>query len=111
MTMLLYPTPEGAVATLRYEASRENLQECEARIFLEKLLTAQPCPLPAELAKKCQDVLDARTRWHRILSAWQSIDLNSTRKLAMFWAYSGWEERSAELYRCAAEAAKATAAK
>ena len=106
MTLLLYPTPEGAVATLRYEATRENLQECEARIFLERVLTARPCPLPTALARKCQDVLDRRTRWHRVLSAWQTIDLNSTRKIASLWAYSGWEGRSAELYRCAAEAAE-----
>jgi hypothetical protein len=110
MTLLLYPTPDGAVATLRYEATRENLQECEARVFLERLLTAEPCALPAELAKKCQEVMDERTRWHRILSAWQTIDLNSTKKIGRSWAYSGWEERSAELYRCAAEAAKAIGA-
>ena len=109
MTLLLYPSAEGPVATLRYEATRENMQECEARIFLEKLLTAEPCPLPPTLAKQCQDVLDTRTRWHRVLSAWQTIDLNSTRQVANAWAYSGWEERSADLYRAAAAAAKAVA--
>jgi hypothetical protein len=111
MTLLLYPSREGPVATLRYEATRENIQECEARIFLEKLLSAEPCPLPAGLAKQCQDVLDTRTRWHRVLSAWQTIDLNSTRHVADVWAYSGWQDRSADLYRCAAAAAKAVAGK
>jgi len=104
MTLLLYPTADGAAATLRYEAVRENIQECEARIFLEKLLTSRPCPLPAGLAKRCQDVLDARTRWHRILSCFSCADPRYFQDVSALWAYSGWEERSAELYRCAAAA-------
>jgi len=97
---LLYPGPNGAVPTLRYENVRENIQECEARIFLEKLLLAKK--LPAEVAKKCLEVLDERTRWERLQGVgWSSIS----------WPYSGWEERTVKLYRAAAEAAKAVAAK
>ena len=95
---LLYPGPEGAEPTLRFEMVRENIQECEARIFLEKLLLAKR--LPAELAKRCQDVLDERTRWERMQGVgWSSIS----------WPFSGWEERTAKLYRAAAEAAKSLA--
>ena len=97
---LLYPGPNGPVPTLRYVMLRENIQECEARIFLEKLLTAKPCPVPEEVAKKCQAVLDERTRWHR-------VQLRVSGEARLFWAYSGWEARSAALYRAAAEAAKA----
>ncbi len=96
---LLYPGPEGAVPTLRFEMVRENIQECEARIFLEKLLTAKPCPLPAELARKCQDILDERTRWHRVQGSCVEANLACP--------YSGWEERTAKLYEAAAEAVKA----
>ncbi|KKK83996.1 hypothetical protein LCGC14_2787790, partial [marine sediment metagenome] len=35
---LFYPDPSGAAPTVRYELIRENIQECEARIFLEKVL-------------------------------------------------------------------------
>ena len=92
MTLLLYPTADGAAATLRYEAVRENIQECEARIFLEKLLTSQPCPLPTDLAKRCQDVLDARTRWHRVLSCFSCADPRYFQDVSTLWVYSGWAQ-------------------
>jgi len=96
---LLYAGPDGPEPTARYQMMRENVQECEARIHLEKLLTAKPCPLPAGVAKRCQDVLDERTRWHRTLKmAGESF---------LSWPHSGWEARSAKLFAAAAEAAKA----
>ena len=49
---LLYPGPDGPVPTVRYQMLRENIQECEARIFLEKLLLESPSRLPADLAAK-----------------------------------------------------------
>ena len=80
---------------------RENIQECEARIFLEKLLTEKPPRLPAGLAARAQDVLDERTRWHRL----QGIAAESV----ISWPYSGWEDRALKLFQTAAEAAKAVA--
>ncbi len=80
---------------------RENLQECEARIFLEKLLLESPSRLPADLAKKIQTMLDERTRWHRLLM--HSAGAESS----ISWPYSGWESRSAELYEAAAQAKRA----
>jgi len=96
---LLYPGADGAVPTLRFENVRENIQECEARIFLEKLLVAKR--LPAGLAKKCQDMLDERTRWERLQGVGSQAHIS--------WPYSGWERRTAKLYQTAAEAAKALA--
>lgn len=78
---------------------QENIQECEARIFLEKRLVAKPPRLPADLATMCQAVLDERTRWHRL----QGV----ARGTSIAWPYSGWEARTAALYQAAAEAAKA----
>jgi len=98
---LFYPGPGGAVPTLRYQLIRENIQECEARIFLEKLLTADPCPLPQPLARKCRQVLDERTRWHRIGYSLSTGDVNT------FWAYSGWQERTRKLFEVAGEAVRA----
>jgi len=58
---LFGPGPDGPVSTVRFENALENNQESEARIFIEKALLAKDNPLPAELAKRCQDVLDERT--------------------------------------------------
>lgn len=98
---LLYPGPRGAVPTVRFEMIRENIQECEARIFLEKLLLAKPLRLPAELAKRIQGVLDERTRWQRLQRGYFNPGL--------CWPYSGWQQRTIKLYECAAQAARAIA--
>jgi hypothetical protein len=84
---------------------RENIQECEARIFLEKLLLESPLRLPTDLAAKAQAVLDERTRWHRVLM------LNPAPESAISWPYSGWEARTVQLYEAAAEAALAISRK
>ncbi|KPK78917.1 MAG: hypothetical protein AMJ81_14425 [Phycisphaerae bacterium SM23_33] len=76
---------------------RENIQECEARIFVEKLLLEKPPGLGEQLAGKCQDLLDERTRWHRT----QALAAES----CISWPYSGWEARRAKLFDAAAEAA------
>ena len=94
---LLYPGPDGPVPTVRYQMMRENIQECEARIFLEKLLLEKPPGLGEPLAGKCQDLLDERTRWHRT----QALAAES----CISWPYSGWEARRAKLFDAAAEAA------
>jgi hypothetical protein len=98
---LLYPGPDGPVPTARYQMMRENIQECEARIFLEKLLTEQPSRLPADLARRLQDLLDERTRWHRLL------DPEHCPESSISWPASGWEARRLRLFEAAAEAAKA----
>lgn len=98
---LLYPGPDGPVASVRYQMLRENIQECEARIFLEKLLLESPSRLPPNLSAKVQAMLDERTRWHRMLM------LNPAPESAISWPYSGWETRAFQLYEVAAEAAQA----
>ncbi len=55
------PGPSGSVRTERSEQVRQGIQECEARVIIEKALLAKK--LPPQLAKKCQEVLDQRT-WH-----------------------------------------------
>ncbi|MFH1022039.1 MAG: glycoside hydrolase domain-containing protein [Planctomycetota bacterium] len=55
----------GAVPTVRSEMIRENAQEIEARVFIEKALLdeAKKATLGADLAKRCQDALDERIRY------------------------------------------------
>jgi len=104
---LLYPAPDGAAPTLRYELVRENMQECEARIFLEKqLILKKMCPLSPALKARAQAVLDERTRWHRL-----NYKFHGRGDAAVSWPCSGWEERAIRLYEAAAAAAKELAKK
>lgn len=56
---LLAPGADGAVATRRYEMMREGLQECEARIFIDKALTDRALreKLGETLARQCEQML------------------------------------------------------
>jgi hypothetical protein len=108
---------------------REGLQETEARILLESVLTdpVQLKKLPARLAAKAQEVLDARVRALRPDVEQQTTAgfLNNPRPLldgfgfnglytplfsAIFQQWymaSGWQERSEQLFTVAAEVAEA----
>ena len=58
----LAPGPEGPVATARYEHFREGVQECEARIAIEQVLSepALRAKLAGDLAQRAQALLDER---------------------------------------------------
>ena len=76
---LLAPALEGPVATARLENLREGVQECEARIFIERALldSAPRKQLGDELAQQCRELLDERQRamWKTIWS--NEEELNS----------------------------------
>jgi hypothetical protein len=93
-TDLFAPGPDGPVTTIRFENAREGNEEAEARVFIEKALLAKK--LPAELAKRCQDLLDERANVLRI---------NGARHRAL--GLLDWQDKSRRLFRLAAEAAKA----
>lgn len=61
---LLAPGPDGAVSTARFEALRESLQDCEARIAIEKVLTDENLRkrLDGELIKRCKAELAKRAK-------------------------------------------------
>ena len=94
-TDLFGPGPEGPVTTIRFENARQGNQESEARIFIEKAIVSKK--LPTDLAKKCQDLLDARTYGLRIYSM---------QRAALCFGSLGWYEKTEKLYQYAAEAAK-----
>jgi len=99
---LLAPGRDGPVATVRFEALREGIQETEARIFLERALTdpARRARLGEGLARRCQEILDRRVRVNRRALA------GGGRHLTWTWlAGSGVRGRTAALYAAAAEAA------
>jgi len=59
---MLLPGPTGPVASTRYEVFREGVQECEARIAIERVLTDDglKAKLGADQAGRCQQLLDDR---------------------------------------------------
>ncbi len=104
MTAYLSPGPDGARSTIRYEMVVEGIQECEARIAIEKALLADKGhnkllaagEAPADTAARLQAILDARTRAHICASG----DLGS-----LWYSCSGWQDRSAALFSAAGEVA------
>jgi hypothetical protein len=126
---LVPPGPDGAMASGKLEMMREGLQETEARIFLESVLTdpVQAKKLPAPLAAKAQEVLNGRLRALKPDVEQQTTAgfLNNPRPLldgfgfnglytplfsAIFqqqYMASGWQERSGKLFDVAGEVATA----
>ena len=88
----------GAVATVRSEAFRENMQEIEARVSIEKALLdrAKSAKLGAHLAARCRAELDTRIR----------CSLRASGEGAVWFVSSGWERRMRTLFALAAEVQK-----
>lgn len=94
---VLYPGPDGAIASVRFQMIKEGVQEAEARIALEKALLGDlKAKMGAEKAKQIQDLLDLRTRCYRTAchTSWD------------WFAGSGWQERMKALYTLAGEVAR-----
>jgi len=101
-TTFLAPGRNGAISTVRLEMMREGIQECEARIFIEKALldAGMRAKLGEGLASKCQALLDERTR--------SAMYCSGKRPDAGYgwFVSSGWQERSAKLFAAAAKVAQ-----
>ena len=112
--------PDGPVASQRYEALREGLQECEALVVVDEALSeaALRAKLGDELAGRCEKLLAERNdcMWRSIIS-WQSgpkyyLDPTGWRETATptghtWFVGSLWQQRSAELYTLAGEVTRA----
>ena len=104
---------DGAISTQRFEMMREGVQECEARIFIERAILDKK--ISGDLADRCRKILDDRIMPLRIGTSLiaQSADVDNTwwnwpGSLGYNWYVgSGWQERSEKLYAAAAEVAKA----
>lgn len=111
----LAPGAEGAVATQRFEAFREGVQESEARIAIERALIDDDLrgKLGDELADRCRQVLH-----ERLLEMWRAMNnlqLTGPGWYALNWrgdvgvagsAYfqsSDYQSRTAKLFDLAAE--------
>jgi hypothetical protein len=120
VSALLAPGPDGPVATYRFEALREGLQECAARIFLERALTdeALKARLGGDLTARCRELLVERTDFmlkacanlqlagpsHNYVTNQVEGTIRRPGTAGHYWfAGSGWQERSRKLYALAAE--------
>jgi hypothetical protein len=119
MNHLLTPAPNGPVAMAQFEVFREGVQQCEARIAIESVLTdaTLKAKLPAELAQKGQAVLDERLGelW-RAASDLQLPNHYGRAGLLEFddsyaggfaghawFVSSGWQDRTQKFYALAGE--------
>jgi hypothetical protein len=95
---VLGPGKNGPAPTTTFEMIRISQQLTEARVYLERALLDDVTKgkLGAELAKRCQDLLDERTR-----------AIMYTRHEGWRWLpSSGWQEREEKLYALCGEVAK-----
>jgi hypothetical protein len=89
----------GAVPTVRSEAFRENMQEIEARVFLERTLLdkAKRARLGEDLARRCRAALDLRIR----------AGIRAAGEGWVWFVSSDWEQRTEHLFRLAVEVDRA----
>jgi len=103
VTWILGDSADGPVETTRFEALRESLQEAEARIYLQDILLDDQlkAKLPPELARRCEELCDRRTR---LLRNW-----SEQRVLKGGWFTRHlfdiplWQQESRKLYDVAGE--------
>jgi hypothetical protein len=104
--IILAPGPRGALPTENSEQIRQGLQECQARICIEKALLAKK--LDPELARRCQELLDLRTYHLRGLGACGgagSYEALGFHLLNAWYEGLGSAGLTEKLYACAAEVA------
>jgi hypothetical protein len=113
-TALLAPMPTNVALTTRYEHLRQGVQECEARIVVERAVTdeALKSRLGPELVERCQKALNehllalqmVRGAGQRVLHA-----LSGYTDLESAWFMScGWEQRAENLFTLAGEVERIT---
>jgi hypothetical protein len=124
---MLAPGPDGPVAAARFEWLREGVQECEARIAIEKALSdeAARAKLGDALTAHCRETLKERMQFivpgaSTMALADLFMNYAAQNKVVFgvgggsgqaFFASSGWQERSRRLYALAGEVQKALAVK
>jgi hypothetical protein len=103
-TAILSAGPDGPIPTVKLAMIRENTQEVEARIFIEKALTDKDkrAKLGEELAAKYQKMLD-----DRVLGYLRAVEQGTGGLIDQEWFLAdGWQKRSEMLYEAAAKVAE-----
>lgn len=92
----LWPGPNGAESSARFEAMLEGIQETEARIYIEQALDSGR--LPQKIATNVRQVLSEHSRDTSFFQGNSIIH-------SLEQYHYGWQERSRRLYQAAAEVA------
>jgi len=97
---LLAPGPDGPVTTVRYEILRQGLQQCEARMIIERALSdpAIKSLMDNQLIKYCEEVIAEREKVMYFVSKGEMYAQGEGWR---WFEYSGWEERARILFECA----------
>jgi hypothetical protein len=102
---ILAPGSAGPVATVRYEMLREGLQECEARIVVEKALKSNK--LSGDMARRARDLLAERLKAR--LRTGGFVDSHGAKINDVgdrLWGLpEDWQQSSRDLYDMAGKAA------
>ena len=104
--MARYRAQAPRLATTRFEMLREGLQECEARLFIEKALYQKK--LDNQLEKNCRALLMARARLLSDLAGAKKRGLSDDDKNAIYQTFvdANWHTTTDALYAAAAEVSK-----
>lgn len=98
---LAWPGPEGAEATVRFEAMLEGVQECEALIAVSEAADTRSAKIGKELTDRIHALILER------LNALRSVDFWRTRGTSgNFMQLTGWQDRNARLFEAAEACAK-----
>jgi len=132
MAFLLGPGKKGPVPTLRFETLRENFQEIEARVFIERCLVNEDKLaffkvgrysqavrqdkkraerlLGKRLYEECLSLLDERTRGCLLTASYPheggQVPIGFLGGGWKWFVCSGWNTRTEELFRLASEVAR-----
>jgi hypothetical protein len=104
---LLAPGPDGPIGTVRLEMLREGMQECEARIAIEKALVAGK--ISGDLAERCRALLKERIKTREKDGRFNaSHGARPKTPDARLWGIAAnWQDLTARLFDLAGEVAEA----
>ena len=103
-TALPAPAAEGAAVTSRYEHLREGIQECEARVAIERVLSDETLKskLDADLVARCGKALEEHLRAVQVCRGGGEREVLGS----LWFLTSGWEQRAEDLFALAGEVEK-----
>jgi hypothetical protein len=97
----------GPISSASFELVREGIQECEARIAIEKALAdpALCAKLGAELEKRCREVLADRVNLILAIGQIYGITCNENKVTVPDYAPLDWQAQSERVFAAAGEVA------
>ena len=109
---LVGPGQDGPVPSCRTRMLQEGLQEAEVRIYVQNALLdpGSKAKLGTDLARRCREACDERTRNFTYMSSFRYSDsAEAMPRQRLIPDVAAWEDASVRLYRLADEVQKALA--